>query len=69
MNEKYRPFTRHEKRMHQLRYEPRIYEHWRIPELKQEAKGAEEAQGSVWGLLALALLSLIFGLPDEKGQI
>ncbi len=68
MNEKYRPFTKHEKRMYQLRYEPRGYQYFDLPVLGQErqteAKGAQEAQGSVWGLLALALLSLIFGLPD-----
>jgi hypothetical protein len=64
MNEKYRPFTKHEKRMHQLRYEPRMYEHRRIPELKQEAKGAQEARGSSWAILLLMLLNMIIGLPD-----
>jgi len=53
--------------MHKLRYEPRMYEYKMLEffEPKHEMRGAQEAQGSVWGLLALALLRLIFGFPDE----
>jgi hypothetical protein len=65
MNEKYRPLKEYEKRMHRLRTEPRGYEHIRIPIFEQQAPPQEEKQGSVWALLLLGLLTLMFG--EESG--
>ena len=63
--ESYRPILKHEKEMHRLKHEPRMYEYVQMPGLDSLLRGetniAPEEKVSAWGLLLLGLLSLIIG--------
>jgi hypothetical protein len=64
----YRPLTPHQKKMHKLRYEPRMYEYKmplpaEMPEMTIWEAPAEKEMPSL-GVLAVALLKWLNCLPE-----
>ena len=66
MTERYRPFIKHEKRLHKLRTEPWAYEYRPIGPPPVQPKEAETpTPAATLAVLMLALLKLIFPLPED----
>jgi hypothetical protein len=61
MKEAYRPFTRHEKRIHKIRTQPWMYEYHVDPAPVPEMVTDEKAG---LGLFLLALLCSLIDLPE-----
>jgi hypothetical protein len=65
--ERYRPLTQHEKRMHKLRHEPRMYDYLPLPDPAREIQAEREqtGQGGL-GLFFLGMLSALLRLPEVE---
>ena len=68
MNEQYRPFTAHEKKMHRIMTEPRGYEYETIPLWQLEGRlqpdGKPETIASKMSEVGLFLLAFLFAILD-----